>query len=124
VIERIREAQPQTHLTGSALGCLTAMTNGDVTAISGDHWSNALQTGGITAVVATVLAGIGLRVSNWTRALVCGLTTFGVEVLSQSPTYGTTQADIYRTCLVAGLVASALAYGAGILFERLLNRSK
>lgn len=58
MIERIKEAQPQTHLTSTFLGCLTAMTNGDVTAITGEHWGNAFRSGGITAVVATVAVGL------------------------------------------------------------------
>ena len=56
MIDRIKVAQPQTHLTSTFLGCLTAMSDGDLSSITGDHWVNALRSGGITAVIATVVA--------------------------------------------------------------------
>ena len=121
MIERIKAAQPQTHLTSTFLGCLTAMTNGDVTAITGDHWANALRSGGITAVIATVVAGAGLRVNQWTRAALCGVATFGVEMIAQSPTYGTSRADITQTSLVAAGIATVLALIAGRMFDKLLR---
>ena len=121
MIERIKAAQPQTHLTSTFLGCLTAMTNGDVTAITGDHWANALRSGGITAVIATVVAGAGLRVNQWTRAALCGVATFGVEMIAQSPTYGTSRADIAQTSLVAAGIATVLALIAGRMFEKVLQ---
>ena len=121
MIERIKAAQPQTHLTSTFLGCLTAMTNGDVTAITGDHWANALRSGGITAVIATVVAGAGLRVNQWTRAALCGVATFGVEMIAQSPTYGTSRADIAQTSLIAAGIASVLALIAGRMFDKLLS---
>jgi len=121
MIERIKAAQPQTHLTSTFLGCLTAMTNGDVTAITGDHWANALRSGGITAAVATVVAGVGLRVNQWTRAALCGVATFGVEMIAQSPTYGTSRADIAQTSLVAAGIATVLALIAGRMFDKLLS---
>ena len=124
MIERIKAAQPQTHLTSTFLGCLTAMTNGDVTAITGDHWANALRSGGITAAVATVVAGVGLRVNQWTRAALCGVATFGVEMIAQSPTYGTSRADIAQTSLVAAGIAMVLALIAGRMFEKVLNSEK
>ena len=121
MIERIKAAQPQTHLTSTFLGCLTAMTNGDVTAITGDHWANALRSGGITAAIATVVAGVGLRVNQWTRAALCGVATFGVEMIAQSPTYGTSRADIAQTALVAAAIATVLALLAGRMFGKLLR---
>ena len=121
MIERIKAAQPQTHLTSTFLGCLTAMTNGDVTAITGDHWANALRSGGITAVIATVVAGAGLRVNQWTRAALCGVATFGVEMIAQSPTYGTSRADIAQTSLIAAGIATVLALIAGRMFDKLLS---
>ena len=121
MIERIKAAQPQTHLTSTFLGCLTAMTNGDVTAITGDHWANALRSGGITAVIATVVAGAGLRANQWTRAALCGVATFGVEMIAQSPTYGTSRADIAQTSLVAAGIATVLALIAGRMFDKLLS---
>ena len=121
MIERIKAAQPHTHLTSTFLGCLTAMTNGDVTAITGDHWANALRSGGITAVIATVVAGAGLRVNQWTRAALCGVATFGVEMIAQSPTYGTSRADIAQTSLVAAGIATVLALIAGRMFDKLLS---
>jgi len=124
MIERIKMAQPQTHLTSTFLGCLTAMTNGDISAITGDHWANALRSGGITAVIATVVAAIGLRVNKWTRALLCGVATFGVEMIAQSPTYGTSRADIAQTSLVAAGIATVLALVAGRMFDRILNSEK
>ena len=120
MIERIKLAQPQTHLTSTFLGCLTAMTNGDISAITGDHWVNALRSGGITATTATVVAAAGLRVNNWTRAALCGVATFSVEMIAQSPTYGTSRADIFQTSLVAAGIATVLALVAGRLFGRLL----
>lgn len=124
MIERIKAAQPQTHLTSTFLGCLTAMTNGDVTAITGDHWANALRSGGITAAIATVVAGVGLRVNQWTRAALCGVATFGVEMIAQSPTYGTSRADIAQTSLIAAGIATVLALVAGRMFEKILSPEK
>ena len=124
MIERIKMAQPQTHLTSTFLGCLTAMTNGDISAITGDHWANALRSGGITAVIATVVAAVGLRVNQWTRALLCGVATFGVEMIAQSPTYGTSRADIAQTSLIAAGIAMVLALIAGRMFEKVLNSEK
>ena len=120
MIDRIKAAQPQTHLTGTFLGCLTAMSNGDLSSITGDHWVNALRSGGITAVIATVVATVGLRVNNWTRAALCGVSTFSVEMIAQSPTYGTSRADIFQTSMVAAGIATVLALVAGRLFGRLL----
>jgi len=121
MIQRIKAAQPQTHLTSTFLGCLTAMSNGDLASITGDHWVNALRSGAITAAIATVVAGAGLRVNQWTRAALCGVTTFGVEMVAQSPTYGTSRADIAQTALVASAIAIVLALVAGRMFEKLLN---
>lgn len=98
------------------------MTNGDVSAITGDHWSNAFRSGLMTAAVATVLATIGLRVNKWTRALLCGVATFSVEMVAQSPTYGTSRADIAQTSLTAAGIAVVLAFVAGNLFEKLLDK--
>ena len=122
MIQRIKVAQPQTHLTSSFIGCLTAMTNGDLTAITGDHWGNALRAGAVTAGIATVLAAIGLRVNKWTRALLCGAATFGVEMMAQSPSYGTSRTDIAQTALVAGVVAMVLAFFAGAAFDKIINK--
>ena len=122
MIDRIKAAQPQTHLTGTFLGCLTAMSNGDLSSITGDHWVNALRSGGITAVIATVVATVGLRVNNWTRAALCGVSTFGVEMIAQSPTYGTSRADIFQTSLVAASIATVLALVAGRMFGKLLSK--
>ena len=121
MIERIKLAQPQTHLTSTFLGCLTAMTNGDISAITGDHWVNALRSGGITATIATVVAAAGLRVNNWTRAALCGVATFSVEMIAQSPTYGTSRADIAQTSLIAAGIATVLALIAGRMFDKLLS---
>ena len=121
LIQRIRTAQPQTHLTSTFLGCLTAMTNGDVSAITGDHWVNALRSGGLTAAIATVVATVGLRVNQWTRAALCGVATFSVEMIAQSPTYGTSRADIAQTSLVAAGIATVLALIAGRMFDKLLS---
>ena len=121
MLDRIKRAQPQTHLTSTFLGCLTAMSNGDLSSITGDHWVNALRSGGITAAVATVVAGAGLRVNQWTRAALCGVSTFGVEMIAQSPTYGTSRGDITQTALVASAIAIVLALVAGRMFEKLLR---
>ena len=120
--QRIKVAQPQTHLTSSFIGCLTAMTNGDLSAITGDHWGNALRAGGVTAAVATVVAAIGFRMNKWTRALLCGAATFGAEATFKDPTYGTTMSDIYQTALVAGGVAMVLAFFAGMAFDKIINK--
>ena len=120
MIQRIKAAQPQTHLTGTFLGCLTAMSEGDLSSITGAHWANALRSGGMTAAIATVVAVVGIRVNNWTRAVLCGAATFGVEMIAQSPTYGTSRADIAQTSLVAAVIATVLAFVAGKVFDRLL----
>ena len=122
MIDRIKAAQPQTHLTGTFLGCLTAMSNGDLSSITGDHWVNALRSGGITATIAAVVAVVGLRVNNWTRAALCGVSTFGVEMIAQSPTYGTSRSDIFQTSLVAAGIATVLALVAGRMFGKLLSK--
>ena len=121
MLDRIKRAQPQTHLTSTFLGCLTAMSNGDLSSITGDHWVNALRSGGVTAAIATVVAGAGLRVNQWSRAALCGVSTFGVEMVAQSPTYGTSRADIAQTALVASAIAIVLALVAGRMFEKLLH---
>ena len=121
MIQRIKAAQPQTHLTSTFLGCLTAMSEGDLSSITGDHWVNALRSGGITAVIATVVAGAGLRMNQWTRAALCGVSTFGVEMVAQSPTYGTSRGDIAQTALVASAIAIVLALVAGRMFVKLLR---
>ncbi len=121
MIDRIKAAQPQTHLTGTFLGCLTAMSNGDLSSITGDHWVNALRSGVITAVIATAVATVGLRVNNWTRAALCGVSTFSVEMIAQSPTYGTSRADIFQTSMVAAGIATVLALVAGRMFGKFLS---
>ena len=121
MIQRIKAAQPQTHLTSTFLGCLTAMSEGDLSSITGDHWVNALRSGGFTAAIAPVVAAAGLRVNMWTRAVLCGVATFGVEMIAQSPTYGTSRADIAQTALVAAAIATVLALLAGRMFGKLLR---
>ena len=98
------------------------MSNGDLSSITGAHWVAALRSGGITAVIATVVATVGLRVNNWTRAALCGVSTFGVEMIAQSPTYGTSRADIFQTSLVAASIATVLALVAGRMFGKLLSK--
>ena len=122
MIDRIKAAQPQTHLTGTFLGCLTAMSNGDLSSITGDHWVAALRSGGITATIAAAVALVGLRVNNWTRAVLCGVSTFSVEMIAQAPTYGTSRADIAQTSLVAAGIATVLALVAGRMFGKLLSK--
>ena len=121
LVQRIKTAQPQTHLTSTFLGCLTAMSEGDLSSITGDHWVNALRSGGFTAAIATVVAAAGLRVNMWTRAVLCGVATFGVDMIAQSPTYGTSRADIAQTALVAAAIATVLALLAGRMFGKLLR---
>ena len=123
LVQRIKTAQPQTHLTSTFLGCLTAMSEGDLSSITGDHWVNALRSGGFTAAIATVVATMGLRVNQWTRAALCGVATFGVEMIAQSPTYGTSRADIAQTSLVAAGIATILALVAGRMFSKLVPTS-
>ena len=120
LVQRIKTAQPQTHLTSTFIGCLSAMSEGALTSITGDHWVNALRSGGFTAAIATVIASVGLRVNNWTRALLCGAATFSVEMIAQSPTYGTSRADIFQTSLVAAGIATVLALVAGKMFNKLI----
>jgi len=96
------------------------MTKGNLSSITGDHWYNALRSGGFTAAIATVLAVIGIRMSQWTRAILCGASTFTVEMVAQSPTYGTSRADIAQTSLVAAAIAAGLALIAGRMFEKVL----
>jgi len=97
------------------------MSEGDLSSITGDHWVNALRSGGFTAAIATVVAAAGLRVNMWTRAVLCGVATFGVEMIAQSPTYGTSRADIAQTALVAAAIATVLALLAGRMFGKLLR---
>ena len=82
---------------------------------------NALRSGGVTALIATVVAGAGLKVQKWSRAALCGVATFGVEMIAHSPTYGTSRADIAQTALVAAVIASVLALLAGRMFEKVLG---
>ena len=96
------------------------MSEGDLSSITGDHWVNALKSGGFTAAIATVVATVGLRVNQWTRALLCGASTISVEMIAQSPTYGTSRADIFQTSLLAGAIATVLALVAGRMFSKLL----
>ena len=68
-----------------------------------------------------MVAGAGLRVNQWTRAALCGVSTFGVEMVAQSPTYGTSRGDIAQTALIASAIAIVLALIAGRMFEKVLR---
>ena len=59
--------------------------------------------------------------NQWTRAALCGVSTFGVEMVAQSPTYGTSRGDIAQTALVASAIAIVLALVAGRMFVKLLR---
>jgi hypothetical protein len=45
-------------------------------------------------------------------------------MIAQSPTYGTSRADIAQTSLVAAGIAMVLALIAGRMFEKVLNSEK
>ncbi|MGI9171532.1 MAG: hypothetical protein ACR2IZ_03670 [Candidatus Nanopelagicus sp.] len=74
----------------STCACLTAMTKGNLGAITAEHWKVALITGlgvGLIAVILSFMARLELQESRWGVATVAFIGTFIVDVLNHGSHY-------------------------------------
>jgi hypothetical protein len=78
------------HLGQSTAACLTAMTKGDLSTVTIDHWRIALTTGlsvAIIAVVLTLIPKVSLHISRWGVAAVAFVGTFAADVVIHGSHY-------------------------------------
>ncbi|MGI9194948.1 MAG: hypothetical protein ACR2IO_00880 [Candidatus Nanopelagicus sp.] len=78
------------HFAQSTCACLTAMTKGNLDAITPEHWKVALITGvgvGVFAILFTFIPRLELQETRWGVVLVAFLGTFIVDVLNHGSHY-------------------------------------
>ena len=96
--------------------CMTCMPGSWGNLLSLDHWSNALQTGlitGILAVVLTLTPAAKLYANRYSNSLVVGCLTMVGDAYSHANHYDIPFAEPIVTGLISGLLALAGSY----LFE-------
>ena len=96
--------------------CMTCMPGSWGNLLSLAHWSNALQTGlitGILAVVLTFTPAAKLYANRYSNALVVGCLTMVGDAYSHANHYDIPFAEPIVTGVVSGLFALAFSY----LFE-------
>lgn len=101
------------HVAQSTAACLTAMTKGDLTAVTFDHWKIALVTGtgvAVLAILFSLIPVLKLHVSRWGVAAVAFLGTFIVDVLNHGSHYTAFWGD-------EALITAAGAAGLSILIS-------
>lgn len=97
------------HVSQSTAACLTAMTKGDLGAITLEHWKVALTTGlgvALLAVVLTFIPKLELHLSRWGVAAVAFVGTFIVDVLNHGSHYQLFWGD---EALITAVGAAALS---------------
>ena len=95
------------HVSQSTAACLTAMTQGDLTAITFPHWQVALTTGAVVGVLGVVMTFgplRGLQASRWGVAAIAFLGTVAADIAVHPTHFGFPLAE----ALVTGLGAAAL----------------
>jgi hypothetical protein len=96
--------------------CMTSMPGSWGNLLSLAHWSNALQTGlitGILAVVLTLTPAAKLYANRYSNSLVVGCLTMVGDAYSHANHYDIPFAEPIVTGLISGLLALAGSY----LFE-------
>jgi thiamine transporter ThiT len=97
------------HVVQSTAACLTAMTKGDLSAITIGHWQVALITGVSTAALAIIFSffsRLELHVSRWGVAAIAFIGTFIVDTLNHGSHYGMFWGD---EALLTATAAAALS---------------
>lgn len=93
--------------------CMTCMPGSWGNLMSAAHWTLALQTGLVTAILALLLTftpAARLFRNRWGNALVVGLLTMFGDAFSHADHYGTRWVEPVLTGLVSGLLALAGSY--------------
>jgi len=96
------------HLTQSTLACVTAMTQGDLSAVTLYHWQVAIQTGLLVGLLAVLFSFTKIKDWQSTRVgitLVALIGTFIADLMVHPTHFGA----VWTEALVTGLGAAALA---------------
>ena len=101
------------HLGQSTAACLTAMTKGNLGAITPDHWKVALTTGAGVAIIG-VLATFGnllrLHASRWGITLIAFVGTFLADLYAHKTHYGPWWFEAFVTALGAAGLCLLISY--------------
>ena len=101
------------HLGQSTAACLTAMTKGDLSSVTLDHWRIAMFSGtgvAVLAILFSLVPVMKLHLSRWGVAAVAFLGTFIVDVLNHGSHYAAFWGD-------EALITAAGAAGLSILIS-------
>jgi len=96
------------HLTQSTLACVTAMTQGDLSAVTLHHWQVATQTGLLVGLLAVLFSFTKIKDWQSTRlgiTLVALVGTFVADLMVHPTHFGA----VWTEALVTGLGAATLA---------------
>ena len=100
----------------STAACLTAMTKGNLSAITLEHWKTALLTGfgaALIALLVTLISKSDFQISRWGVALFAFVGTFIVDLLNHPSHYELFWADEpLFTALGAGVLSLLISFTA------------
>ena len=112
------------HLAQSTFACVTAMTQGDLSAVTLYHWQVATQTGLMVGLLAVLFSFTKIKDWQSTRlgiTLVALVGTFIADLLVHPTHFGA----VWTEALVTGLGAAALALITSYLpLDRITARVK
>ena len=107
------------------MACLTAITGGDVSAITLHHWKVALITGGLAGIVAVArsLTRLFRHYRPWRSfALMSFLSTFFADRLSHAAPLGPPWSEALTTACGAAVVSALISLASfAAAVERLEN---
>ena len=101
------------HLAQSSLACVTAMTEGDLSAITLTHWQVALTTGSAVGLLGILLSFGKAKKIQSTRvgfALVAFVGTFAADLAIHPTHFGAFWTEALVTAIGASVLALASSY--------------
>jgi len=120
---KFRAAVFSRHLAQATAACLTAMTQGDLGAVTLHHWFVAAQTGvgaGILGVLLTFGKLRTLQTNRWGVAGIAMAGTFIADFVTHPTHFGGIATEAAVTALGAGLLCLLVSYTpVGEAIERL-----
>ena len=106
------------NIAESTTACLVTMVQGNLLAISLQHWVIASQTGVMAGVVATVAILLAHEKRRWLISTLLGVTTAFVDYLVHPGQFGPAVAE----AVVTGIGAAVLSFVVGSLVTRFRRR--
>ena len=108
------------NITESSVACLVTMVQGNLLAITINHWLVASQTGLLAGTFTSVVLLMWKASRPWVIALLLGGATGVVDYMVHPGQFG----PAYMEALVTGLGAAALSLSTGFVFSVVRARTR